>query len=84
MGDNNSSSSSGEEDGDADWKAAIDSVAGTNNGLIKSITSTNGAVVSTSKRSSITTTTHKDIKRYQLKVTPFFYFICMYIYWPVN
>ncbi|KAL1809995.1 uncharacterized protein LOC108193986 [Daucus carota subsp. sativus] len=62
MGD--SSSSSGEEDGDAEWKAAIDSVAGTNNGLAKS---TSNGDVPTTKRSSSTTTNHKDIKRYQLK-----------------
>lgn len=60
MGD---SSSSGEEDGNAEWKAAIASVAQTNNGL----TSTNNDVPTT-KRTISTTPTHKDIKRYQLKV----------------
>ncbi|KAK1363724.1 hypothetical protein POM88_039285 [Heracleum sosnowskyi] len=61
MGD----SSSGEEDGDAEWKAAIASVTGANNGLTNS-TSTNGDV-STTKRSSSTSNHNKDIKRYQLK-----------------
>ncbi|KAL8117715.1 uncharacterized protein LOC141662132 [Apium graveolens] len=55
------SSSSGEEDGNAEWKAAIASVAGTDNGL----THSNGHASAT-KRNSVTSN-HKDIKLYQLK-----------------
>lgn len=86
MGDDRISSSS-EEDGDADWRAAIDSVAATTtfgkttDKVHSSATAANGESVDhPSQEDEIDTTQPRKLKHYQLKVAPYFLILTCFLY----
>ncbi|KAE9449616.1 hypothetical protein C3L33_18491, partial [Rhododendron williamsianum] len=61
-----SSSSSGEEDGDADWRAAIDSVA-TATGRDRAASTSNGSATKSTKHDEVDNRKPQNIKHYQIK-----------------
>lgn len=79
-------SSSGEEDGDAAWRAAIDSVAGANSYVSSFMNGLSATKHSDSKKHDDDDRGHKhktqQIKHYQLKVPPNFIhfsaYMCMF------
>ncbi|KAG5528435.1 hypothetical protein RHGRI_029197 [Rhododendron griersonianum] len=63
---NSGASSSGEEDGDADWRAAIDSVA-TTTGRDRAASTSNGSATKSTKHDEVDNRKPQNIKHYQIK-----------------
>lgn len=66
---NSGASSSGEEDGDADWRAAIESVA-TTTGRDRAASTSNGSATKSTKHDEVDNRKPQNIKHYQIKVIP--------------